>query len=127
MNKMFYQNQIIKFNNLISLDQHHVKLLIRTKRYIDIHYFEDINLDLLSKTQGLSKYHLLRLFKSLYGTTPRQYLIDKRLQKSKENLQKGMSVTDSCYAVGFYSTTTFSSLFKKKIGVSPNEYKKSNY
>ena len=122
---MLYQNQIIKFNNLINFNQHHAKLLMRTKRYIDNYYYEDINLDLLSKNQGLSKYHLLRLFKSLYGTTPKQYLIYKRLQKSKENLKKGMSVIDACYDVGFCSTTTFSSLFKKKVGLSPNEFKKA--
>ena len=81
----------------------------------------------MSHIQFVSKYHLLRLFKKYYGLTPRQYLIDKRIEKSKEHLINGMSVTETCYAVGFESLGSFSALFKSKIGKSPTAFKKSNF
>ena len=70
----------------------------------------------------MSKFHLLRLFKKHYGLTPRQYLIDKRIEKSKEQLKNGMSVTETCFAVGFESLGSFSTLFKTKTGKSPSEF-----
>jgi AraC-like DNA-binding protein len=67
---------------------------------------------------------MLRLFKKYYGQTPRQYLIDKRIEKSKEQLKIGISVTETCFAVGFESLSSFSNLFKTKTGKSPTEFQK---
>ena len=77
--------------------------------------------------QFVSKYHLLRLFKKYYGLTPRQYLIDKRIENSKTHLINGMSVTETCFAVGFESLGTFSTLFKTKTGKSPTEFQKEQF
>ena len=81
-------------------------------------------MEVLSRGQWVSKYHLLRMFKKYYGLTPRQYLIDKRVEKSKEHLINGMSVTETCFAVGFESLGSFSTLFKTKTGKSPSEFQK---
>ena len=75
----------------------------------------------------ISKYHLIRLFKRYYGLTPRQYLINKRIEKSKENLINGMSVTETCYAIGFSSLGSFSVLFKTKTGKTPAEFRKEQF
>jgi AraC-like DNA-binding protein len=56
--------------------------------------------------------------------TPRQYLMDKRIEKSKENLINGMTVTQTCFAVGFESLGSFSTLFKSKTGKSPSAFQK---
>jgi AraC-like DNA-binding protein len=70
---------------------------------------------------------MLRLFKKHYGLTPRQYLIDKRIEKSKEQLINGMSVTETCFAVGFESLSSFSTLFKTKTGKPPSEFQKEQF
>lgn len=101
-----------------------IETIIKVRNYIDTHYDQKINLDDVSRAQFVSKYHLLRLFKRYYGMTPRQYLIDKRIEKSKAHLSEGMSVTEVCFAVGFESVGSFSSLFKAKTGKSPSEYQK---
>ena len=77
---------------------------------------------MLSLFHFVSKFHLLRLFKKHYGQTPRQYIIDKRIEKAKEQLKYGMSVTQTCFAVGFESLGSFSALFRTKTGKSPSEF-----
>lgn len=101
-----------------------INTVIGIRNYIHNHCETDLNLDLLAHIQFVSKFHLIRLFKKYYGLTPRQYLIDVRIEKSKEQLKNGMSVTETCYAVGFESLGSFSTLFKTKTGVSPTAFQK---
>ncbi|MEM6516875.1 MAG: AraC family transcriptional regulator [Bacteroidota bacterium] len=98
--------------------------VIATRCYIDSNFENKLNLDTLSEIHFTSKYHLQRLFKRYYGLTPKQYLIDKRIQKSKESLSNGMSVTQTCFEVGFESLGSFSKLFKDRIGKSPSKFQK---
>ncbi|NHE56604.1 AraC family transcriptional regulator [Cyclobacterium sp. GBPx2] len=67
---------------------------------------------------------MLRLYKLYYGQTPKQYLIEKRLEAAKQSLGKGLSITDTCYEIGFESPSSFSTLFKARFGLSPKEYQK---
>lgn len=101
-----------------------IKTVIATRNFINNNFYKDLNLELLSQIHFVSKYHLLRLFKKYYGLTPRQYLMDKRIEKSKENLINGMSVTETCFAIGFQSLGSFSTLFKTKTGKSPSAFQK---
>jgi len=120
----FYEKELNRINGIIYSNQEQIETVIGVRSYIDNNYDNDLNLDLLSRFRFVSKYHLLRLFKRHYGLTPRQYLIDKRIEKSKEQLINGMSVTETCFAVGFESLGSFSTLFKTKIGKSPTEFQK---
>ena len=127
MNNTFYRDQIISFNNILYSDPFHLKILNRTKRYLDANFFHTIDLKDLALIHGFSPYHLLRLFKFYYGITPRQYQIAKRIEKAKKNLMNGCKVSEACYDVGFQSVSTFSTLFKRKTGLTPREFKKSNF
>ncbi len=118
----FYEREINRINSIIYSNNEQIETVIGVRNYIDNNYGTDLNLDLLSQIRFISKFHLLRLFKKYYGLTPRQYLIDKRIEKSKEHLKKGMSVTETCFAVGFESLSSFSTLFKTKTGKSPSEF-----
>jgi len=126
--KMSYYIQEVKrikgicFSNKIQLD-----IVVNTKRYIDTNFNKEINLDLLAHLQFTSKYHLIRVFKKYYGITPRQYLINKRIEKAKENLASGKSVSDTCYTIGFESINSFSNLFKAKTGMPPSIYRRATF
>ncbi|MCF8356024.1 MAG: AraC family transcriptional regulator [Melioribacteraceae bacterium] len=119
----FYEREINRISNIIYSNQEQIQTVIGVRNYIDNNYDTDLNLDLLSHLHFISKFHLLRLFKKHYGLTLRQYLIDKRIEKSKQHLKNGMSVTETCFAVGFESLGSFSTLFKTKTGNSPSEFK----
>ena len=112
----------ICFSNKVQLD-----MAINTKRCIDTNFDKKLNLDLLAHLQFTSKYHLIRVFKRYYGITPRQYLINKRIEQAKKNLMSGKSVSDTCYTVGFESINSFSNLFKAKTGMSPSAYRRATF
>ena len=120
----FYEKELNRIDGIIYSNQEQIETVIGVRNYIDNNYDNDLNLDLLSQLRFVSKFHLLRLFKKHYGQTPRQYLIDKRIEKSKEQLKNGMSVTETCFAIGFESLGSFSTLFKAKTGKPPSEFQK---
>lgn len=122
-----YEQMLRKLHQSTFKNEEQIDAIIAVKRFIDHHYASDINLDLLSEAQFISKYHLLRLFKKYYGLTPRQYLKDKRIKQSKEYLADGLSVSQTCYAVGFTSLGSFSALFKTKTGKTPAQFQKEQF
>ena len=123
----YYEQEILRLKQTLYANQGQLDTVIATRNYINNHFDQDLNLDLLAHLRMMSKYHLLRLFKRYYGQTPHQYLIEKRLEKSKEFLRQGMSVTETCFAVGFESPGSFSYLFKQRLGISPSAYQKAQF
>ncbi|MEN0003240.1 MAG: AraC family transcriptional regulator [Bacteroidota bacterium] len=121
----YYLQEVDRIINECYSNQIQIDMAVAAKRYIDQNFEQDINLDLLAHIGFASKCHLLRIFKRYHGITPRQYLIHKRISEAKKQLQKGASVSNACYAVGFNSLNSFSILFKKKTGKSPSSYRKA--
>jgi AraC-like DNA-binding protein len=99
--------------------------LWRARKFIDECYDQPLDLTQISSQACLSRYHFLRLFRQTFDMTPRQYLIQRRIEKAKELLSvRTLSVTDVCFAVGFQSLGSFSSLFRKCVGDAPIDYRR---
>ena len=86
---------------------------------------EPPDLRTLARTAELSPHHLLRVFRQTFGETPHECLTRVRLERAKASLRAGHSVTDACFDVGFSSLGSFSSLFRRRVGVAPREYQRS--
>ena len=100
------------------------KRLWRARKFIDEYYDQPLDLTEISKQACLSRYHFLRLFRDAFDTTPRQYLIKRRIDKAKELLRApSLSVTEVCFEVGFQSLGSFSSLFRRCVGQPPGGYR----
>lgn len=123
----FYEKELKRINATVYSNHEQIETVIGIRNHMDNNYGNELNLEYLSRVRFVSKYHMLRIFKRHYGLTPRQYLIDKRIEKSKERLKNGMSVTEACFAVGFESLGSFSTLFKTKTGKSPSNYQKEQF
>ncbi|WP_343485710.1 AraC family transcriptional regulator [Allomuricauda sp. d1] len=123
----FYENEIKRIKNICFSNDKQLQTVIAIRNFIDSNFDKELNLNFLSHVHFTSKYHLLRLFKRYYGLTPKQYLINKRIEKSKEYLKQGMSVSEVCYCVGFETPSSFSTLFKNKIGLSPTAFQKEQF
>jgi AraC-like DNA-binding protein len=96
----------------------------RVIRHMKEHLEEPLNLEELAQIAAISKFHLVRVFDELTGTTPHHFLACLRVQRAKELLlDPGVSITDACIQVGYSSLGTFSTTFRILVGVSPYKFR----
>lgn len=93
--------------------------------YVNTYYYKNITTEQLCKAAGYSPAQLRRLFPKVYGCTPKDYILKKKLEHVcrilKEEPEK--NVEEIAYLLGFCSPTYFCYVFKKKIGLSPGAYR----
>jgi AraC-like DNA-binding protein len=86
---------------------------------------EPITLDDLSAETDLSSWHLLRAFRRAFGETPHAFLTRLRLERARDLLTVSTRpVTEICFDVGFTSLGSFSSLFRRAVGLSPAQFRR---
>ena len=66
--------------------------------------------------------HFIRLFREATGTTPHQYLIERRLQRAVTLLANGERPSDVATLLGFYDASAFTRAFKRRFSVPPSQY-----
>ena len=100
----------------------------RAKDYADALFATPITLDELAGVAALSPNHLLRTFKQVFQQTPYQYLTEKRLAHAQHLLRHtALPVTEICFAIGFESPSSFSGLFRRRFGLSPQAYRQQTW
>lgn len=96
-------------------------------RIIDYNYSSPITIEQIAKRVSLNPSYFSRLFTEQVGIAPKQYLLNKRLNRAKELLSEtDASIFEIANSIGYDDQLYFSRIFKKHIGVSPIEYKKSS-
>ncbi|MCI0339401.1 MAG: AraC family transcriptional regulator, partial [Acidobacteria bacterium] len=99
--------------------------LHRAKDFITASFDQPLSIDDMARVACLSPNHFLRTFQQAFHQTPHQFLTGKRLERAQRLLLRtDLTVTDICLTVGFESLGSFSSLFRRKLGVSPDKYRK---
>lgn len=100
--------------------------LYRARDFAAACFHESVTLGDMARAACLSPNHLLRTFNCLFGQTPHQFLTDLRLDYACRLLETTDSpVTDVCFTVGYTSLGSFSSLFRRRFGVSPEQYRRA--
>jgi AraC-like DNA-binding protein len=98
--------------------------LLRVRDLIDRAYAAPLDIPALARSAHVSESHFSRSFKAAFGETPHRYLLTRRLERAKALLRAGeLTVTEVCLAVGFTSLGSFSTQFRRFVGVSPTEYR----
>lgn len=96
----------------------------RAIRHMKASLAEPVDLDRLAEVAAISKFHFVRVFDQITGTTPHHFLACLRMQRAKERLLKSdITITDVCLEVGYNSLGTFSKTFSELVGVSPQEFR----
>lgn len=93
---------------------------------IDACAHESIDLDGAANDAGLSAFHFLRVFSSVLGVTPHQYLIRSRLRRAARLLaDEARSISDIAFEVGFGDLSNFVRTFGRAAGVSPRRFRQA--
>ena len=99
--------------------------IAKTVLYIRKHLNEAIELEKLAEISCLSKDHFIRLFKKELGTTPLQYINQKKIEKAQLLLiTEELAVKETAFQLAFDDYSYFNRLFKKTTGVTPQEYRR---
>ncbi len=109
-------------NKLLEKNENYKKIE-EVIKYIDENFKDQPSIDTIAKYIGMSKYHLIRVFKEYVGVTPIQFLQSVTLNYAKEHLKESKSILDSALDIGLSSSSRLHDLFVNIIGVTPKEYK----
>jgi transcriptional regulator GlxA family with amidase domain len=89
------------------------------RRILEQHFDRPVPLDALGAKVGLSKFHLLRLFRDEVGTPPHAYQLQLRISRARELLNGGASPAEVALRCGFADQAHFSRCFKRMVGYTP--------
>lgn len=90
-------------------------------RFINENIYESINLELLATDLGMSKSNFTHTFKKLIGSTPIEYIKERKMEIALEQL-KNSNVTDVAFNLGYSNISYFIKLFKEKYHITPKQY-----
>lgn len=89
-------------------------------RYIRRHIADELTLDEIAASAGVSKYHLAREFKRFSGQTVFEHINAIRCKEAKRLIESGMSVSAAALSCGFENMSYFSRTYKKYTGTLPS-------
>ncbi|MBO4663319.1 MAG: AraC family transcriptional regulator [Bacteroidaceae bacterium] len=98
--------------------------LQKVLKYILEHLDEDISIETLADIACLTKPYLIRQFKTTLGMAPLQFITHKKIEKAQLLLvTDSRAIQDIAQAVGYSDSSYFVRVFKKKVGMTPQEYR----
>lgn len=90
--------------------------------FIEQTFAAPLSLGDMAAVVGLGRYQFIRMFRRVVGTTPYQYLLNRRLAGATDALRQGSDVLDAALGNGFTDLSEFTRRFRAKIGQSPGAY-----
>jgi AraC family transcriptional regulator len=100
--------------------------MVEAALWLDAQAEEKIDLETTAAAAGLSQYHFLRLFSTVLGVTPHQYLVRARLRRAARLLAgEDHSITDIAFESGFADLSNFVRTFHRAAGVSPRQFRRA--
>ena len=93
--------------------------------YLHEKFGESISVEELARECGLSVYYYIKVFRAYTGQTPYDFLIDIRLQKARNLLTETDETVEAvALSVGFSESKNFIACFKKRLGITPLQFRK---
>lgn len=115
-------SRLYNFGN--SLEKADIIHIAKSISYMENHYTEDISVEFLAEMSHYSPRHFTRIFHETYHTTPLNYILSLRIHKACELLKtSSLTISQVALQCGFGDSNYFSRIFKKRLGVSPKQYR----
>lgn len=118
LNRIFLKKENIESIEGVFYDETIKKIL----NYINLNIENKLSIDSIASEFFISKYYLMRRFKSHTGTSIHNYIIQKRLILAKSLIINGHLMSEVCNKCGFNDYSSFVRAFKKYYGASPKNY-----
>ncbi|MFR2703012.1 MAG: helix-turn-helix domain-containing protein [Longicatena caecimuris] len=131
MLEMYLRQIFIKlqryFNNSIRIDNSRTAETIDMAiAYFNEHYSESISIEEYAEKNHVSTSWFIRNFKLYVGSTPMQFILQKRICNAEALLlNTEYNINEIAQIVGYDNALYFSRMFKKIKGISPSEYRKN--
>jgi len=104
----------------------HRKRIRRVTTYINNQLDKKILLEQLSGLACLSPFHFIRVFETVMGQSPQEYVFKKRMEQAGFNLlRRDCSVTDVTFSVAYQTPSSFCKAFKNYYRMSPRKFRDS--
>jgi AraC family transcriptional regulator len=98
--------------------------LRRIRELVHAKMEDDLSLDEMAESAGLSTAHFARMFRKSTGQTPHQFVLRQRIERAKAMLRApNARVLDVAVACGFKTQQHFAQVFRDVWGLSPTEYR----
>lgn len=92
--------------------------------YMEHHFMQPLTLDYLAEFSNISKYYLCRLFQKYLGMSPKEYLLQLRIEQAKKLLQNTtLPANKIASMVGIEDENYFYRLFKNRVGVPAKTFR----
>jgi transcriptional regulator of acetoin/glycerol metabolism len=102
-------------------------VLRRVREYIRANLHEQLDIGTLALRAGLSAYHFSRAFKASVGMPPHRYLLEQRIKRAAELLERSeQSLTSIALAVGFADQSHFSRSFHALMRLTPSQFRRAH-
>src|SRR4029077_15428419 len=99
--------------------------LRKIKELVHAKMENDLSLDEMAQSVGLSTAHFARMFRKSTGETPHQFVLRQKLERAKRMLHAPHArVLDVAVACGFKTQQHFAQVFRDLWGITPTEYRR---
>ena len=114
-----------RFYPCLTHDDH---LIIKAQEFCSAQIYSNTSVAQLAEYCNLSQRTLLRRFQSATGFSPKQYLIQLRVEKAKQLMElENMSIDEIGYKLGYSDTSNFIKTFKKVAGITPADFRRRQH
>lgn len=120
-----FENFIVDGNSIpLYLKKSKITKIDRIINYINLHYFENLNLSDVATHFSVSETYLSRYFKNRTGENFVNYINDVRTENAAAELcSTTKSITSIALDNGFSTPSVFNRYFRKKYGITPSVYR----
>ena len=92
--------------------------------YIQANLAGDLHLQELAEIADLSTFHFAKLFKRSTGSSPHQFVLQRRLERAKELLRNPhISLSEVSLRAGFADQSHLSNVFRRYVGLTPARFR----